>query len=162
MRTLEINLLGPMLATKYAIPHMLESGGGAIVNTSSVAASVGRPNGTAYAASKAALESLTRLTAVQYGKQGIRCNAIAPGITLSPTALASMSPADLELVKHSIQVPAISETEDQATVAAFLLSDDARQVNGQVISTGGGVNIVSTTNALFAYAAAITGAHPVS
>ncbi len=155
LRTLEINLLGPMLGAKHAIPRMLANGGGAIVNTSSGAASGGFPNGrAAYGASKAGLESLTRSIAVQYGKQGIRCNAIAPGITLSAIAARSMSASALEVVEHAIQVPELAEPEDQAAVVAFLASDDARHVNGQVVDTGGGANIVSTTNALLAYAAA--------
>jgi NAD(P)-dependent dehydrogenase (short-subunit alcohol dehydrogenase family) len=156
MRTLEINLLGPMLGCKHAIPRMLENGGGAIVNTSSGAGSGGSPTGrTAYGASKAGLESLTRSVAVQYGKQGIRCNAIAPGITLSLTAEQSMPASALDVARHAVQVPDLAKPEDQASVVAFLASDDAGHINGQVIHTGGGGNIVSTTNALLAYAQAV-------
>jgi NAD(P)-dependent dehydrogenase (short-subunit alcohol dehydrogenase family) len=154
MRTLEINLLGTLLGCKHALPRMLEAGSGSIINTSSGAGSGGFPSGmTAYGASKAAVESLTRSVAVQYGKRGVRCNAIAPGITLSPTALESMPASALDVVRATIHAPAIADPADQAAVVAYLASDDAAHVNGQVIHTGSGVNIVSTMNAVLEYAA---------
>ena len=78
--TMRINLKGTMLATKFALPHLVAGGGGSIVNTSSGASLAGDMGHTAYAVSKAAINALTLNTAAQYGKAGVRCNAIAPGL----------------------------------------------------------------------------------
>src|SRR4051794_13499347 len=82
--TMRINLTGTMLATKLALPHMVERGGGSIVNTSSGASLGGDLGHTAYGVSKAAINALTRYTAAQYGKAGVRCNAVAPGLVVTP------------------------------------------------------------------------------
>src|SRR5690554_3472332 len=79
-----INLRSVMLGCKWAIPRMLQRGGGAIINTSSMAADAGQDSTVAYGVSKAGVNALTQYVATQYGKQGIRCNAIAPGYTLTP------------------------------------------------------------------------------
>lgn len=76
---MRINLTGTMLATKFALPHLLATGDGCIVNTSSGASLGGDLSHTAYAVSKAGINALTQYTAAQYGKAGVRCNAIAPG-----------------------------------------------------------------------------------
>jgi NAD(P)-dependent dehydrogenase (short-subunit alcohol dehydrogenase family) len=154
MHAVEVNLLGVVLGCKHAIPRMLENGGGAIVNTSSGGANGSFPTGmTAYCATKAAVESVTRSVAVQYGKRGIRCNAIAPGVTLSPAVLENVPAEMLEVIKQSAEAPELSTPEDQAAVVAFLASDDARYVNGHVIPTGAGSEVSTTTNALLRYAA---------
>src|SRR3954452_12822491 len=82
-QTMKVNLAGPMLASKYAIPHMISGGGGSIINTSSGASLAGDTRLTAYGVSKGGLNTLTAYIATQYGKQGIRCNAIAPGLILT-------------------------------------------------------------------------------
>ena len=87
-RTMAVNVLGPMFAFKYGIPRMLERGGGAIVNTTSAAANFGQRRLPIYAASKAALDSLTRFLAIQYGKRNIRCNAVAPGAIQTRPAIS--------------------------------------------------------------------------
>jgi NAD(P)-dependent dehydrogenase (short-subunit alcohol dehydrogenase family) len=160
MRRIEVNVLGPMLGTKHALPHMLAAGYGAIVNTSSGAAAMAAPDGmTAYGASKAALESLTRSTAVQYGKRGIRCNALAPGTTRVPGGRPTDSRERLEIVRQTMPLQEIATPEEQAAIVAFLLSVDARQITGQVIQAGGGGNVVSAQAAVMAYAESI-GAFP--
>lgn len=78
-RVFEINVLGVLLGLKHEIPAMLQSGGGAIVNTSSVAGHVGIPSSAVYVASKHAVEGITKTAAMEYAKQGIRVNAVAPG-----------------------------------------------------------------------------------
>ena len=94
-RTLAINLRGPMLGCKHAIPRMLERGGGVIVNTSSAAALAGDLVRSAYGASKAGLDALTRYVATQYGKRGIRCNSIAPGVIATPALAANVPPEQI-------------------------------------------------------------------
>ena len=104
-----VNVIGVMLGCKHAIPRLLERGGGAIINTSSGAALASRPQGgTAYAASKAAVESITRSVAVQYGKQGIRCNGIAPGITVTDHARASLGDEMLDVMRWAAEAPALA------------------------------------------------------
>src|SRR6266496_870493 len=83
-RIVAVNLKGMFLGCKHAIPQMLARGGGSIINTASIEAFVGRGVRAAYGASKAGVVSLARSVASQYGGRGIRCNAVAPGLTLTP------------------------------------------------------------------------------
>ena len=96
-RNMRINLRGPMLGCKYAIPHMIRRGGGSIINTSSASGLTGDMVRAAYAASKAGLGSLTQNVAVQYGKHGIRCNAVAPGVIATPALEANVPKAAVEV-----------------------------------------------------------------
>src|SRR5216117_2988443 len=83
-RLVAVNLKGPFLGCKHAIPHMLARGGGSIVNTASIEGFVGRGLRAAYGAAKAGVVLLTKSVASQYGSRGIRCNAVAPGMVLTP------------------------------------------------------------------------------
>ena len=85
-RVLDVNLTGPMLGCRFAIPAMLERGGGSIVNTASAAAFYGSQSLLAYGTSKAGLVALTRYVATAYGERGIRCNAVAPGVVVAREA----------------------------------------------------------------------------
>jgi NAD(P)-dependent dehydrogenase (short-subunit alcohol dehydrogenase family) len=136
--TLRTNTRGPLLACKYAIPAMLRSGSGAIVNTSSISAEVGELTLTAYGASKAALSQLTRTVAAQWGKRGIRCNAVAPGLIMSPSALKL--PVELQALyeKHNL-TQYLGEPQDVANLVVFLASNEARYITGQVIRVDGGL-----------------------
>jgi NAD(P)-dependent dehydrogenase (short-subunit alcohol dehydrogenase family) len=138
-RTLAVNLRGPMLGCKHAIPRMLARGGGAIVNTSSAAALVGDPVRTAYGASKAGLDSLTRYVATQYGKRGIRCNSIAPGVIATPALAANVPPEMIAIYERSHLTPRLGRPEDIAAAVVFLVSDDAAFITGQTISVDGGL-----------------------
>jgi NAD(P)-dependent dehydrogenase (short-subunit alcohol dehydrogenase family) len=138
-RTIAVNLRGPLLGCKHAIPRMLERGGGAIVNTSSAAALVGDPVRTAYGASKAALDSLTRYVATQYGKRGIRCNSIAPGVIATPALAANVPKQQIEIYERSHLTPRLGLPEDIAAAAVFLASDDAAFITGQTLSVDGGL-----------------------
>ncbi|MCP5433568.1 MAG: SDR family oxidoreductase, partial [Alphaproteobacteria bacterium] len=88
-RTLEVNLVAPFLFARSAVPHMASAGGGAIVNVSSAQAFVARPRIAAYAATKGALNALTRAMAVDHGPQGIRVNAVCPGAVRTPLVEAA-------------------------------------------------------------------------
>jgi NAD(P)-dependent dehydrogenase (short-subunit alcohol dehydrogenase family) len=138
-RTLEVNLRGPMLGCKHAIPHMLERGSGAIVNTSSAAGLAGDLVRAAYGASKAGLDSLTRYVATQYGKRGIRCNAIAPGVIETPALAANVPREQIDAYERSHLTPRLGRPEDIARAVVFLASDDAAFITGQVISVDGGL-----------------------
>jgi NAD(P)-dependent dehydrogenase (short-subunit alcohol dehydrogenase family) len=139
-RTMHVDVRGYVLTMRQAIPSMLARGGGSIVNTSSGAAFVGERNRPAYGAAKAAINAVSRHVANRWGREGIRCNVVAPGLILTDTAAASMSEL---LAKREARNPSgrLGEPGDIAAAVAYLLSSDAAFVNGQVISVDGGVTM---------------------
>jgi len=138
-RTMQVNLRGPMLGCKHALPHMLDAGSGAIVTTSSTSGQFGDLSRVAYGVSKAGIDSLTRYVATLYGKQGIRCNAVAPGVVKTPALTANVSPEDVALYQNNHLTPGMGEPHDIAEVVAFLLSDGAAYITGQVVNVDGGL-----------------------
>ncbi len=137
--TMMVNLRGVALCMKHEISAMLTAGaGGAIVNTSSVGAFGGNPTLPDYGASKAAVNHLTRSAAVGYGEHGIRVNAIAPGATSSEMLDPWIADADSRRAWATAPIPFIALGDDMARVAAFLLSDEARWITGQVLPVDGG------------------------
>lgn len=137
-RMLALNLKGPTWGCKHAIPLMLEGGGGAIVNTASMAAVAGNMWLSAYSAAKAGVIQLTRMVATQYGKQNIRCNGVAPAYVLSPGSERAV-PEHLRAINEMhLLVPKAGRPEDVGHVAAFLASDEAAYVTGQTIHVDGG------------------------
>lgn len=138
-RTLAVNLRGPMLGCKHAIPRMIDRGGGSIIQTSSASGLRGDLLRAAYGASKAGLDSLTRYVATQYGKQGIRCNAIAPGVIATPALEAHVPPEALEVYRRSTLGPRLGRPEDIAETVVFLASDDSEYITGQVLQVDGGM-----------------------
>lgn len=139
-RALEINLRGPMLAAKYCIPEMLKRGGGAIVNISSTAGILSLGTVPAYAASKAAVHSLSQSIATAYGKRGIRCNTVAPGFVDTPTT-RNMGDQFFAMTLDNNVLPYLGRPEDIAQAALFLLSDAARYITGQLLAVDGGQTI---------------------
>jgi len=143
-RTLEVNVKGPIYACQAAIPHMLERGAGSIVNVSSVNGVVAEPYLTVYAASKGAVVMLSRGIALDYAKQGIRCNAICPGWVDTPINYAHAEMlGGLEKVYQSIDsfqpIGRPGEPVEIANVALFLASDEASFLTGSVIVADGGM-----------------------
>ena len=135
---LRINLRGTMIACRAAIPHLRQRAG-AIVNTSSGAALSGALSHSAYSASKAAINSLTLSIATQHGKQGIRCNAICPGLIVTAAtrdSYASSGVGDI-MLRHNL-TPRLGTPEDIAAAVVFLASDEAGYITGQLISVDGG------------------------
>lgn len=134
-----INARGPMLTCKHVIPRMIEGGGGSIVNISSGLALAGDVICAAYGPGKAALNALTRYVATVYGKQGVRCNAVLPGIILTDIARATLPPPALEVFLQHACSPRLGDPADIANAVAFLASDAAAFVNGQLLSVDGGL-----------------------
>jgi NAD(P)-dependent dehydrogenase (short-subunit alcohol dehydrogenase family) len=138
-RTLQVNLTGTAMIVRASLPHLLEQGGGAIVCTSSGASTIGEAERPAYAASKAGINALCRHVASRWGKQGIRCNSIAPGLIITPQLAAGMGEEILEKMLKSVRSPRHGKPADIAASVSFLLSDDGAFVNGQTWHVNGGV-----------------------
>jgi len=136
--TMRINLRGYLAGCKYAIPYMLEHGGGSIVMTASAQGRLGDRTHMAYAASKGAVMVLAKYVAAQYGKQGIRCNAVSPGLILTPAV--NLMPADeREIYLSNTLMPRLGKPEDIAAAVAYLASDDAEFVTGTTLEVDGGL-----------------------
>jgi NAD(P)-dependent dehydrogenase (short-subunit alcohol dehydrogenase family) len=139
-RIFAVNLRGFVLTCRYAIPAMLERGGGSIVNIASGSGLSGEPDHVAYGCSKAGVIQLARHVATRWGKEGIRCNAIAPGLIVTEK-VAAMGPMFDEfsgLILARVLTPRLGRPEDIAATVAFLLSDDAGYISGQVFPVDGG------------------------
>lgn len=134
---LDTNLKGVFFCSQIAARAMQDGGGGAIVNISSTSAA-GHEGNPAYSASKAGVIGLTRAMAAELGPAGIRVNAVAPGTTLSDWVARNMPAAALEASARANPLRRNAEPADIADVVAFLASDDARHVTGQLISVSGG------------------------
>ena len=139
-RTLQVNLRGHLLCTRAVMPHLLGSGEGSIVFTSSGAAHVGENTRPAYAVSKAGINALMRHVASRWGKEGITANCVAPGLVVTPEMAASgRLPEGFEkMMLAGTPSSRLGEVEDIAGVVAMLLSSDGRWINGQVIHVNGG------------------------
>jgi NAD(P)-dependent dehydrogenase (short-subunit alcohol dehydrogenase family) len=135
---LRSDLRGYLFCCRHAIPRMLERGSGAIVCTASDGALMPQPYRVAYCAAKAGVVSLVRHVAIRWGKDGIRCNAVSPGLIQSKTALRSLTPEFRASVLDRLPSTRLGEVADIAGSVAYLLSDDASWVNGQILSVNGG------------------------
>ncbi len=147
-RVLDVNVVGVFLGLKHVIPVMAAGGGGAVINTSSVAGLTGTPGICAYNASKHAVIGLTRSAAAEWGGRGIRVNSINPGPIASRmmTSLEEgLSPghADQMRAQFSAMIPALryGEPEEVAALVAFLASEDARYIHGAVFVLDGGFTV---------------------
>jgi len=140
-RLVAVNLKGQFLGCKHAIPAMLARGGGSIVNTASIDGFVGRGVRAAYGACKAGVVLLTKSVASQYGTRGIRCNAVAPGLTLTPGAVDNASTEYVELSLRNYPMPRLCAPEDVAKAVVFLASDDASYINAETLMVDGGATV---------------------
>jgi NAD(P)-dependent dehydrogenase (short-subunit alcohol dehydrogenase family) len=141
-RVLATNLRGPFLCIKHQIPHLIDRGGGAVVVTSSVGGLVGGASNADYAASKWGLAGLIKCAALDYAAHNIRINAIAPGPTRSQMFDRWINTEELRTMMAA-QAPLnyISQPDDMARAALFLLSDEARWTTGSVLPCEGGMSI---------------------
>lgn len=153
-RVLSINLTGTWITNKVVLPHLVEGGGGAIVNQASVSGLVGIPGIAPYAAAKAGVIGLTRQIAVEFGDRNVRVNALCPGTVPTPlvtatyvaraaqgipTATGALDAEEgLERAKQRYPLGRLGMTEEIAAFAEFLLSDDAGWVTGGVFAADGG------------------------
>lgn len=137
-RTIAVNLRGHMLVTRHSIPELLARGGGAIVYTSSIASFTGDPQRPAYSATKAAINSLARHVASRWGREGIRANAITPGLILTDEIREGASPEVLQSLIARSRSTRAGRPTDISSMVAYLMSDDGEWINGQVVNVDGG------------------------
>ena len=139
-RIMAVNAGGVFLGTKHSVPAMREAGGGSIVNISSTTALVGSPRGSAYGASKGAIGSLSRFTAVQHAKDGIRANSINPGpVDTSMIAANIGTPEGRAASVARVPLGRIGSVDDVAFGALFLASDEASFITGSELVIDGGL-----------------------
>ena len=138
--TFSVNTRGTMIACREALKIMSRQGSGAIINTASNLALQGNVIQAAYSASKAAVIQMTRSIATSHGKKGIRANAVLPGLTGTPAALAHLPQELRETVEEETLTPYLGAPVDIAHLVAFLASDEARYITGQAIAADGGTS----------------------
>jgi NAD(P)-dependent dehydrogenase (short-subunit alcohol dehydrogenase family) len=145
--TLAVNVKGVAFGCKFGIPAMLESGGGSIINVASFVAWLGAATSqTAYTASKGAVLAMTREIAVEYARQGIRCNALCPGPIETPLLLALLSDEEKKQ-RRFVHIPMgrLGQAEELAKAALFLASDDSSYMTGSSLIVDGGITAAYVT-----------------
>lgn len=142
------NLRGTFWAVKCALPFMTENGG-SLVNIGSMAACGGDLQGTAYAASKAGVDMLTKSIALQYGKNNIRCNCVRPGLIVTPQNEPRIPAALKKIYLDNICVTRYGRPEDIGHLCVYLGSDESYYMTGQILTVDGGLNTHSPTVAQF-------------
>jgi 3-oxoacyl-[acyl-carrier protein] reductase len=151
-RCVEVNLKGVWLMIKHIAPKMIEAGGGAIVNTASIGAFI-TASSAGYCAAKAGVVSLTRSTAVELARYGIRCNSLSPGATETPMAKAQREEMTARGMKTSNEIidrmgvlGRMAEPEEMARMALFLASDESSFATGANFNNDGGWTAMSGIN----------------
>lgn len=160
-KQIDINLTGPMMMTRAAIPAMLKRGGGSVVLVASTNALAAAPASAAYDVSKAGLLALARAIAVDYGRQGIRANALCPGWIITPMGDESMDELAAErglgtredaykLATRDVPLRRAGTAEEMAACCLFLASDESSIVTGTSLVADGGGTAVELTSRMFA------------
>ena len=132
----EFNVIGPFALVAALVPGMVARGSGVIINVSTMVASFGNPGMSAYGASKAALDLLTKAWAAEYGPQGVRVNAVAPGPTRTPGTAGAEDL--LDTLAGTLPLRRTADAEEIASTITYLASDDASFITGAVVPADGG------------------------
>lgn len=156
-KIIDVNLTGPFLVMSEAIPHMIEGGGGSIINISSIGGLRCLPGMAAYCSSKAGLIMLTQQAALDYGPHKIRCNAVCPGgVKTSMTEkdfgqfgklLGMDKESFFEMISSEVPLQRFGEPHEIAGICSFLASDDSSLMTGAVVVADAGTSVVSVVGA---------------
>lgn len=147
---LQSDLRGTFYATKCVLPYLQKNeNGGSIINIGSMASCSGDLGSTAYACAKAGVDMLTKYTALQYGKQNIRCNCVRPGLIVTPENEAHVPQALKDIFTSNIMVNRYGCPEDIGHMCVYFASDESQYVTGQIINVDGGLNSHVPTVAQF-------------
>jgi NAD(P)-dependent dehydrogenase (short-subunit alcohol dehydrogenase family) len=137
-RTIAVDIRGHLLCTRHALPEILRRGGGGIVYTSSGASVIGEPTRVSYAIAKAGVDALMRHVASRWGRQGIRSNAVSPGLVLSETVKNTLPQAEQDRQLADARSTRLGKPTDIAAAVVYLMSAEAEWINGQIICVDGG------------------------
>lgn len=138
-KTMSINVTSIFLGQKYVIPHMIEAGGGSIVNISSIAGLTGGSGAGPYTASKGAVRMLTKATAVDFAKHNIRCNSVHPGYIETPMTVDLFKDEQMmQWFQSQTPLPRLGKAEDIARGVLFLASDESSYITGVELPIDGG------------------------
>ncbi len=137
-RTISVDLFGPFLGCRFAIPHMERQGGGSIINTTSIRALTGTAGADAYSSAKGGVIALTKALAMQWHTAGIRVNAIGPGVVLTERVAAMLDPETNPIAIKSLMGP--MEPDDIAYLALYLASDESRKITGAIYPAESGAS----------------------
>lgn len=140
-RIVQDNLQSVYLPCKEVIPHMIRNGGGSIINISTIGSVIPDLSRVAYVVSKAAINSLTQNIAVQYAKQGVRCNAILPGLIATDAAMDNMSEEFIKGFLRHVPLNRVGKPEDIANAVVFYASDESSFITGDLIEVAGGFGL---------------------
>ena len=143
------DMRGTFYATKTVLPYMQKNNGGSIINIGSMASCNGDLSSTAYACAKAGVDKLTQYTALQYGKQNIRCNCVRPGLIVTPENDAHVPQVLKDIFTSNIMVNRYGCPEDIGHMCVYLASDESTYVTGQIVNVDGGLNSHVPTVAQF-------------
>jgi 3-oxoacyl-[acyl-carrier protein] reductase len=142
-KDIETNLYGAFHVAQAAFPALAQSGDGRIILISSVAAEIGLPGQVAYGTSKAGLVGMARTLAAEWGRRGVRCNVVMPGMIATPKVLAMPESLKAGLTK-AIPLARFGDTEELAGVVSFLLSPAAAYITGAVLRVDGGFGLAAS------------------
>lgn len=137
-RTISVDLFGPFLGCRFAIPHMERGGGGSIINTTSIRALTGTAGADAYSSAKGGVIALTKALAMQWNTAGIRINAIGPGMVLTERVAAMLDPETNPIAIKSLMGP--MQPDDIAYLALYLASDESRRITGAIFPAESGAS----------------------
>lgn len=141
--TVTVNLRSVFLAGQAAVRHMAQSGGGSIVNVSSVGGLVPDISQVAYGVSKAAINYLTKLIAVQEARNGIRCNAVLPGITATEAVTQNLTGDFRQLFLKHVPLGRMAEPQEIAAAVVYFAGDESAYTTGQILTVSGGFGLAT-------------------
>ncbi|MDE6265254.1 MAG: SDR family oxidoreductase [Paramuribaculum sp.] len=142
---MDLNVLSTLAVIKAALPSMIARKSGAIVNIASIGGITGDFRDTLYGIAKAGIINLTKYVATQYGKEGIRCNAVAPGIVMTGAVTENLSEAVRKIFLEQNALDTLGQPEDIAATVAFLAGEGSRYITGQTIVADGGMTCHNPT-----------------